>query len=88
MPKRSAKSLVNTSLGIRLSSHEKLTAERHKQILKSIDELNRKVSKLSDEVSTGKGMVKVLVFLGTIAAACIGFLNIKWSIITKALLHI
>jgi hypothetical protein len=33
-------------------------------------------------------MVKVLVFLGTIAAACIGFLNIKWSIITKALLHI
>ena len=69
MPKRSAKSLVNASLGIRLSSHEKLTAERHKQILKSIDELN--------EVSTGKGMVKVLVFLGTLAAAFIGFLNIK-----------
>ena len=77
MPKKSAKNLVNTSIVIRLSSHEKLTAERHKQILKSIDDLNRKVSKLSDEVSTGKGMVKVLVFLGTIAAACIGFLNIK-----------
>ena len=46
-----------------------------KQILKSVDELNKKVSKLSDEVSTGKGMVKVLVFLGTIAAACIGFFN-------------
>jgi hypothetical protein len=28
-------------------------------------------------------MVKVLVFLGTIAAACIGYLNIKWSILTK-----
>ena len=83
MPKRSAKSLVNTSLGIRLSSHEKLNAERHNQILKSIDDLNKKVSKLSDEVSTGKGMVKVLVFLGTIAAACIGYLNIKWSILTK-----
>jgi hypothetical protein len=79
MPRRktSPSDLVNTSLGIRLSSHEKLTAERHKQILKSIDELNKKVSKLSDEVSTGKGMVKVLVFLGTIAAACIGYLNIK-----------
>tara|TARA_X000001382_G_C3141869_1_gene169846 strand:- start:257 stop:490 length:234 start_codon:yes stop_codon:yes gene_type:complete len=75
MPKRSAKSLVNTSLGIRISSHEKLTAERHKQILKSIDELNNKVAKLSDEVSTGKGMVKVLVFLGTIAAGFIGFFN-------------
>ena len=83
MPKRLAKNLVNTSLGIRLSSHEKLTAERHNQILKSIDDLNKKVSKLSDEVSTGKGMVKVLVFLGTIAAACIGYLNIKWSILTK-----
>ena len=77
MPKRSAKSLVNASLGIRLSSHEKLTAERHNQILKSIDELNKKVSKLSDEVSTGKGMVKVLVFLGTIAAACIGYFNLR-----------
>jgi uncharacterized protein (DUF111 family) len=75
MPRKSANSLVNTSLGIRISSHEKLTAERHKQILKSVDELNKKVSKLSDEVSTGKGMVKVLVFLGTIAAACIGFFN-------------
>ena len=77
MPRKSANSIVNASLGIRISSHEKLTAERHKQILKSIDELNKKVSKLSDEVSTGKGMVKVLVFLGTIAAACIGYFNIK-----------
>ena len=77
MPRKSANSIVNTSLGIRISSHEKLTAERHKQILKSIDELNKKVSKLSDEVSTGKGVVKVLVFLGTIAAACIGFFNLR-----------
>ena len=77
MPRKSANSIVNTSLGIRISSHENLTAERHKQILKSIDELNKKVSKLSDEVSTGKGMVKVLVFLGTIAAACIGFFNLR-----------
>ena len=75
MPKKSVRSIVNTSLGIRLSSHEKLCAERMKQLLKSVDELNKKVSKLSDEVSTGKGMVKVLVFLGTIAAACIGFFN-------------
>jgi len=77
MPKRSVKSIVNNQLGMRISSHEKLTAERHKQILKSIDELNKKVSKLSDDVSTGKGMVKVLVFLGTIAAACIGYFNLR-----------
>jgi hypothetical protein len=28
-------------------------------------------------------MVKVLVFLGTVAAACIGYLNIKWNLLTK-----
>ena len=77
MPRKTAKSLINTSLGIRLSSHEKLCAERMKLLLKNIDELNKKVSKLSDDVSTGKGMVKILVFLGTIAAAFIGYLNFK-----------
>ena len=77
MPRKSASSIVNTSLGIRISSHEKLTAERHKQILKSIDELNKKVSKLSDDVSRGKGAVAVLICLGSIAAACIGFFNFR-----------
>ena len=77
MPRKSASSIVNNQLGIRISSHEKLTAERHKQILKSIDDLNKKVSKLSDDLSTGKGMIKVLVFLGTIAAAFIGYINFK-----------
>ena len=77
MPRKkiTPKEFANVAAGVRLSAHEKLCAERMKQILKSVDELNKKVSKLSDEVSTGKGMVKVLVFLGTIAAACIGFFN-------------
>ena len=41
MAKKTAHSLVNTSLGIRLSSHEKLCAERMKQLLKAIDDLNK-----------------------------------------------
>jgi phage terminase large subunit-like protein len=77
MVKKSSASIVNAALGIRLSSHEKICSERMKQLVKSIDELNRKVSKLSDDVSTGKGMVKILVFLGTLAAACIGFFQFK-----------
>ena len=75
MPKRKsvvAKNLIDQSLGIRLSSHERLCADRMKQLIKNIDELNKKVSKLSDDVSTGKGMVKILVFLGTIASAAGG----------------
>ena len=65
------------SAGVRLSSHEKLCAERMKSIQDSINELKREVKSLRTDVSTGKGMVKVLVFLGTIVATVIGVLNIK-----------
>ena len=77
MANKSARCLVNSSLGIRLSSHEKLCAERMKHLIKSIDELNRKVSKLSDDVSRGKGAVAVLIGIGTIIAACIGYFNLR-----------
>jgi len=77
MEKKSSASIVNTFLGIRLSSHEKLCAERMKQLIKAIDELNKKVSKLSDDVSRGKGAVAVLIGIGTIIAACIGFFQFK-----------
>ena len=78
MPKKkSASSLVQQGVGIRLSSHEKLCAERMNNILKSIERLEKKVEQLSDHVSTGKGIVRVLVVLGTLDAACIGYLNIK-----------
>ena len=75
--KKSTTSLAQQSVGIRLSSHEKICAERMDNILKSIERLEKKVEQLSDHVSTGKGIVKVLVVLGSLAAACIGYLNIK-----------
>ena len=77
MPRKKATSLVNEQVGIRLSSHEKLCAERMKNIQDSIKELNKEVKLLRNEVSTGKGIVKVLVFLGTIAATIIGFFQFK-----------
>jgi hypothetical protein len=78
MPKKkSASSLVQQSVGIRLSSHEKLCSERMDNLLKSIQRLEKKVDTLSDSVSKGKGIVAVLVFLGSIAAACIGYFNLK-----------
>jgi len=67
----------NVGVGYRLSSHEKICAERMTNILKSIERLEKKVADLSDNVSKGKGMISVLVALGTIAAACIGYFNIK-----------
>ena len=63
--------------GVRLSAHEKICAERMNNILKSIERLEKKVADLSDNVSKGKGMISVLVALGTIAAACIGYFNFK-----------
>ena len=63
--------------GVRLSAHEKICAERMNNILKSIERLEKKVADLSDNVSKGKGMISVLVALGTIAAAAIGFFNYK-----------
>tara|TARA_B100001939_G_scaffold328401_1_gene323705 strand:- start:274 stop:507 length:234 start_codon:yes stop_codon:yes gene_type:complete len=77
MPRKKTSSLVNQQVGIRLSSHEKLCAERMKNIQDSIKELNKEVKLLRNEVSTGKGIVKVLVFLGTIAATIIGFFQFR-----------
>ena len=78
MPKKkSSSSLAQQSVGIRLSSHEKICSERMSNLITSIERLEKKVDALQDNVSKGKGIVAVLVFLGSVAAACIGYLNIK-----------
>ena len=75
--KKSVTSLAQQSVGIRLSSHEKLCSERMNNLITSIQRLEKKVDTLSDSVSKGKGIVAVLVFLGSIFAAIIGFINYK-----------
>ena len=77
MPRKKTSTIAEERVGIRLSSHEKLCAERMESILKSIERLEKKVEQLSDHVSTGKGIVKVLVVLGSLAATFIGYLNLK-----------
>ena len=77
MPRKKITSLAQQSVGIRLSSHEKLCAERMEQIRDSIKDLQKEVKSLREEVSTGKGIVRVLVVLGSLAAACIGYFNLK-----------
>jgi len=77
--KKAISSLAEQSVGIRLSSHEKLCAERMKNLIDSIQRLEKKVDSLSDSVSKGKGIVAVLVFLGGLAATIIGYLNFKWN---------
>jgi len=69
--------IVQAALGTRLSSHEKICAERMSNLITSIQRLEKKVDTLSDSVSKGKGIVAVLVFLGSIFAAAIGIFNYK-----------
>ena len=71
------KQFAEISAGVRLSSHEKLCAERMKTLNDSINELKREVKSLRQDVSKGKGAVAVLVFVGTLVASIIGFLNFK-----------
>ena len=76
MPKKKS-SIATIGLGYRLSSHEKLCAERLKLLLKAIDELRKDVSALKDTVSKGKGAVAVLIGLGTLLVALLGYFNFK-----------
>jgi len=69
--------IIQASLGLRLSSHEKICQVRMDSILKSIERLEKKVSFLSESVNKGKGVVSVLVFLGSIVAVAVGFFNYK-----------
>lgn len=63
--------------GVRLSSHEKLCAERMNNILKSIDEMKKEIKSLRQDVSMGKGGLKVILAIGTILVAIIGFFQFK-----------
>ena len=71
------KEFSEVATGVRLSSHEKLCAERMKALQEAINELRKEVKSLRQDVSKGKGMVQVLVFLGTIVATVIGVFQFK-----------
>jgi undecaprenyl pyrophosphate synthase len=63
--------------GVRLSSHEKLCAERMNNILKTLEEMKREVKSLRTDVAMGKGGLKVILAIGTLIAGCIGFFTFR-----------
>ena len=79
MPRKkiTSKAYPEIAAGVRLSAHEKVCAERMKNLLTSIERLEKKVDTLSDSVSKRKGIVAVLVFLGGLAASILGYLNFR-----------
>ena len=79
MPRKkiTSKAYPEIAAGVRLSAHEKVCAERMKNLLTAIERLEKKGDTLSDSVSKGKGIVAVLVFLGGLAASILGYLNFR-----------
>jgi len=73
--KKKLNTVSNTS--VRLSSHEKLCAERMTQLIKSIDELKVDVKDLRGDMNKGKGVIYFIIFLGTIITAIAGLFQFK-----------
>lgn len=63
--------------GVRLSAHEKICAERMKQIQESITELKKEVKSLRQDVLKGKGAVAALILIGSSIAGIIGFFKLN-----------
>ena len=80
MPRKkilSTKELAEMSTGIRLSTHEKICAERMKTLFKSMDEVKKEIKELRSDVSKGKGAINLLIILGGLVGVLLGFL--KWN---------
>ena len=78
MPKKlTSKQYADVATGVRLSSHEKLCAERMNNILKTLEEMKREVKSLRTDVSMGKGGLKVILAIGTLVVGIIGFFQFR-----------
>ena len=79
MPRKkiTPKQYADVATGVRLSSHEKLCAERMESILKSIEEMRKEIKSLRQDVYMGKGGLKVILAIGTLIVGIIGFFQFK-----------
>jgi len=71
------KEFSEVATGVRLSSHEKLCAERMNNILKTLEDMKREVKSLRTDVAMGKGGLKVILTIGTLIVGLIGYFNFK-----------
>ena len=71
------KEYSEVATGVRLSSHEKLCAERMNNILKTLEDMKREVKSLRTDVAMGKGGLKVILAIGTLVVGIIGFFQFK-----------
>jgi hypothetical protein len=74
---RKSNSNLEDHNGIRLTSHEKVCAERMKTLFKSMDEVKKEIKELRADMNKGKGAVNLLLILGGFVGILAGFF--KWN---------
>ena len=80
MPRKrniTVKEFSEMSTSIRLSTHEKICAERMKTLFKSMDEVKREIKELRTDINKGKGAINFLLILGGFVGLLLGYL--KWD---------
>lgn len=77
MPRKKKSITPTEQVGFRLSSHEKVCAERMKTLFKAIDEMRKDIKDLRTDMNKGKGAVNVLIFFAGLLGAIIGLF--KWG---------
>ena len=70
---RKSNSNIADHNGIRLTSHEKICAERMKTLFKSMDEVKKEIKELRTDMNKGKGAVNLLLILGGLAGILAGY---------------
>ena len=76
MPRKSQVE-ISERVGIRLSSHEKICAERMKTLSKEISEMRQDIKGLRADMNKGKGAVNVLIFLAGLVVAVAGYFKLN-----------
>ena len=74
---RKSNSNLEDHNGIRLTSHEKVCAERMKTLFKSMDEVKKEIKELRTDMNKGKGAVNLLLILGGFVGILAGYF--KWN---------
>ena len=76
MPKKSpASKYVDVATGVRLSSHEKLCAERMNNILKALEETQKEIKTLRADINKGKGALWVLLVISGIVTGAFNYFS-------------
>ena len=62
--KVTSKDYGELSAGVRLSTHEKVCAERMKTLFKAIDEMRVDIKSLKADMNRGKGAATIIILIG------------------------